>query len=29
MKHIWKDIKENWPMIVLGILFGFGVALLW
>lgn len=29
MKRIWKEIKENWPMIVLGVLFGIGVALLW
>lgn len=29
MKQIWNNIKENWPMVILGALFGLGVALLW
>lgn len=29
MKQIWNDIKERWPLAVLGSLVGIGVALLW
>lgn len=27
MKQIWNDIKERWPLAVLGTLFGF--AIIW
>lgn len=26
MKQIWKDIKERWPIIVLGALFGVAIV---
>ena len=28
MKQIWNDIKERWPMAVLGILFVLGWVLI-
>ena len=27
MKQIWKDVKERWPMAVLGALFVVGMIL--
>ena len=29
MKQIWNDIKERWPLAVLGALVGIAVTLLW
>ena len=28
MKQILKDIKERWPLVILGALFGLAVALI-
>ena len=28
MKQIWNDIKERWPMAVLGVLFVLGWVLI-
>lgn len=27
MKQIWNDIKERWPLAVLGALFGLAIVL--
>lgn len=27
MKQIWNDIKERWPLVVLGALFGLAIVL--
>lgn len=29
MKQIWNDIKERWPLVVLGAIWGMFIALLW
>lgn len=29
MKQIWQDIKERWPMAVLGAIFALITALIW
>ena len=28
MKQIWNDIKERWPVAVLGALFGLAIVLI-
>ena len=29
MKRIWKELKERWPLLVLGGIWGMFVAMLW
>lgn len=29
MKQIWKDIKERWPLLIMGALAGLATAILW
>lgn len=29
MKRIWKEVKERWPLVVLGGIWGMFIALLW
>jgi len=29
MKKIMNELKERWPLIILGIILGLGTALLW
>ena len=29
MKQIWNDIKERWPLVILGALAGLATAILW
>ena len=29
MKQIWQDIKERWPLVILGAIFALITALIW
>lgn len=29
MKQIWQDIKERWPLLIMGALAGLATAILW